>query len=103
MFLTQNCCHREDVIILVQQSEKYHSCSEVVEKSSKKTNRLDKESVINNNKNDSDMIVSLFVYLCIMLNILVWYSLPHSSAILICWFVYLYVLFVLYRIYLINN
>ena len=101
MLLIQNCCHREDVIILVQQSKKHCNCSEVVRLSSNKTNRLDKD-VINNNKKDSDLIISLFVYLCIMLNILVWSSLTRSYALLICWFIYLYVLFVLYRIYLLK-
>merc|ERR1712183_725771 len=90
----KDICQRDDFIIFVQKSEKQHNCCDVLKSNS--NNKL-----VQNNEND--LVISSFVYLSIIFNILFWNLLSHSYALFICWFIYLYVLFVLYRVYLIKN
>merc|ERR1712183_133339 len=92
----KDICHRDDFIIFVQKCEKDHNCTDVLQRNSNNTNKLVQH-------NENDLVISSFVYLSIIFNILVWNLLSHSYALFICWFIYLYVLFVLYRVYLIKN
>ena len=87
----QNNCRTDEILVFMEKDNKQQNMTKTPQ---------EKTSINEQAYSNSDMFIASFVFIGILCNIILWNSLPHYSAIYMCWFVYFTVLIILFRYYL---